>query len=346
MRPESLSPRARLGHRVQRLRDDAIRWITRRHPHDHGAARLGRDRVYILPTRAGYTLFAVILVMLLGSINYSNNMAFLLTFLLVGIGHNAIWYTHRNLLGLRVSSLPAPPVFAGQPLEVGLRLADEAGRAREALQWGIGARATAPVAVPAHGGTNATLRLPGVARGVYHLPRQRIATRYPLGILEAWSWTRLGAEILVYPAPLDPGTHDIAPGGEVASGSQDQSGESPDHIRPYRPGDPPGRIVWKALARSGKLHVRESRGGTPDRVWLDWDSLPPADTETRLSMLCHQVLQAHAEARVYGMRLPGHHLNPGQGPDHRERCLQTLARYQVTPTLLDTTDTPAPEIPA
>ncbi|MGM0553627.1 MAG: DUF58 domain-containing protein [Pseudomonadota bacterium] len=346
MRPEPLNPRTHPERRMHRLRDAAIRWITRRHPQDQDHARLGRDRVYILPTRAGYTLFGVILVMLLGSINYSNNMAFLLTFLLAGIGHNAIWYTHRNLLGLQVSSLPVVPAFAGQPLEIGLHLADTAGRAREALHWGVGNYTSAPVAVAAHAGTPAPLRLPGVARGVYHLPRQRIATRYPLGILEAWSWTRLATEIVVYPAPLDPGLRENAPGATAANEDREQPGESPDHIRPYRPGDPPGRIVWKALARSGKLHVRESRGGAPDRVWLDWDSLPNADTETRLSMLCHQVLKAHAEGRVYGMRLPGQTLEPGQGPEHRERCLQTLARYQVTPTLLPLTTPPAPGAPA
>ncbi|OOC50753.1 DUF58 domain-containing protein [Thioalkalivibrio versutus] len=331
MRPDSMTGPARSRGRMARLRDDAIRWITRRHAHDGDQAHLGRDRIYILPTRAGYTLFGIILVMLLGSINYSNNMAFLLTFLLVGIGHNAMWYTHRNLLGLQVSTLPVPAVFAGQPLTLPLRLSETAGRAREALVLRIGTHSSAPFPVPAQGTHTAKLELPGLARGVYRLPRQRLDTRYPLGILEVWSWLTLAPEIVVYPAPIDPG-HTTGDDGEEAAGAHDRrEGDAPDQIRPYRAGDPPGRIVWKAFARSGKLHVREFASGQGDRLWLEWGAMPASDTETRLSMLCHQVLAAHAEGRVFGLRLPDQALEPAQGVIHRDHCLHALARFRSTP---------------
>lgn len=331
MRPDSVSSPSRPRQRIARLRDDAIRWITRRHAYDGQAARLGRDRIYILPTRAGYTLLGIILVMLLGSINYSNNMAFLLTFLLVGIGHNAMWYTHRNLLGLHISTLPVPPVFAGQPLQIPFRLEEVAGRAREALFLRVGTQATAPLAVPAQGSTTATLTLASPGRGVYRLPRQRLDTRYPLGVLEVWSWLTLAPEIVVYPAPVDPGNPQGSAGDNTDPGQARREGDTPDQIRPYRPGDPLGRIVWKAYARSGKLHVREAASGQGDRLWLDWEAMPAADTETRLSMLCHQVLAAHDEGRVYGLRLPGQTLEPAQGAAHRETCLRCLAQFHAQP---------------
>lgn len=334
MRPDSVSAPSRSRRRMARLRDDAIRWITRRHAHDGAAAHLGRDRIYILPTRAGYTLLGIILVMLLGSINYSNNMAFLLTFLLVGIGHNAMWYTHRNLLGLRIATLHVPPVFAGQPLQIPLRLEEAAGRAREALYLRVGPQATKPLAIPAQGSTTATLSLANPGRGIYSLPRQRLDTRYPLGILEVWSWLTLAPEIVVYPAPIDPGDPQGGGGDQSEQGLARREGEAPDQIRPYRPGDPPGRIVWKAYARSGKLHVREAASGQGDRLWLDWEAMPASDPETRLSMLCYQVLAAHNEGRIYGLRLPGQTLEPAQGPAHRAHCLRSLAQFQTEPVEL------------
>ena len=340
MRAQSLNRRGRLRGAWQRLRDDAVRWINRRHAHDGDHARLGRDRIYILPTRAGYTLLGIILIMLLGSINYANNMAFLLTFLLAGIGHNAIWYTHRNLLGLEIRPLPVDPMFAGTPGEARLRIAETDGRAREAVYARIGQQAGDPVAIPAGGHADARIPLPAVPRGVYHLPRQRVDTRFPLGVLEAWSWLNLDTEILVYPRPLDPGQAATGPGdGDQDAGDRGRSTEEPpDHIRPYRPGDPPGRIIWKAYARSGKLHVRESPGGVQDDVWLDFDALPHGDTETRLSMLCHQILEAHARERIWGLRLPGQRIDPGQGPEHRDHCLQALARFRTAPAPLPLED--------
>lgn len=335
MRPDSVTGPARSQRRLSRLRDDAIRWITRRHAHDGEQARLGRDRIYILPTRAGYTLLGIILVMLLGSINYSNNMAFLLTFLLVGIGHNAMWYTHRNLLGLQVSALPVQPVFAGQPLDIPLRLSETAGRAREALILRIGTQATAPLPIPPRGSGTARLALPGQPRGLYRLPRQRLDTRYPLGILEAWSWLTLTPEIVVFPAPIDPGPAGAGTGEQDAAAHPTCEGDAPDQIRPYRPGDPPGRIVWKAFARSGKLHVREAAGGRGDHLWLEWEAMPAADTETRLSMLSHQVLAAHAEGRRFGLRLPDQSLAPAQGTSHRDQCLRALAGFRTEAIELD-----------
>ncbi|WP_019022461.1 DUF58 domain-containing protein [Thioalkalivibrio sp. ALE23] len=339
MRAQPLNRRRRLRGIWQRLRDDAIRWINRRHAHDGEHARLGRDRIYILPTRAGYTLLGIILIMLLGSINYANNMAFLLTFLLAGIGHNAIWYTHRNLLGLEIRPLPIDPVFAGNAPEAQLRLHETDGRGREAITVRVGAHACEPLAIPAGGRSDARIVLPAVPRGVYRLPRQRVDTRFPLGVLEAWSWLNLDAEILVYPSPVDPGRALAGHGdGDEDTGARGQSEEPPDHIRPYRPGDPPGRIIWKAYARSGKLHVRESPGGVQDDLWFDYDALPHGDTETRLSMLCHQVLEAHAQERVWGLRLPGQRIDPGQGPEHRDHCLQALARFRTAPAPLPLED--------
>ncbi|WP_018863869.1 MULTISPECIES: DUF58 domain-containing protein [Thioalkalivibrio] len=330
MRAGSLALHKRFRSHGHRLREGVIRWVTRRHRDDGSEVTLGRDRIYILPTRAGYTLLAILGVMLLGAINYSNNMAFLLTFLLVGIGHNAIWYTHRNLLGLKVSALPATPTFAGQPLTISLRLADTRGRDREALHLRIGGYTSEPVAVPARGQQTASLTLPALGRGIYHLPRQRLDTRYPLGILSAWTWLGLNTEILVYPQPVDPGAAHAGPGDE-ADAQRRQDASTPDHIRPYRPGDPPGRILWKALARTGKLHIRETVAGGRDTLWIDWSAMPASDTETRLSMLCHQILAAEAEGRAWGLRLPDQTLPPGQGPAQRERGLRALAEFRFEP---------------
>jgi fatty acid desaturase len=47
--------------------------------------RLKRRQIYILPTRAGMVFAFFLLAMLVAAINYTNNLAFLLTFLLGSI---------------------------------------------------------------------------------------------------------------------------------------------------------------------------------------------------------------------------------------------------------------------
>ena len=317
----------------QRWRADAIRWVMRRYPHDGRSAMIGRDRVYILPTRQGYLLLAILIIMLLGAINYSNNMAFLLTFLVAGIGHNAMWYTHRNLLGLRVSLHPIKPVFAGTPPRLRLRLHDTAQRPREALHLRIGTRESHSAHLAPLGETDLELSLPALPRGHYHLPRQRLLTRYPLGLLEAWTWLSLDTEILVYPQPkagshIQYGSgesdHDAAP--PPTASQRDNQGE-PDQIRGYQPGDPPKRMVWKAVARSGRLVVREHSPAPHHPAWLDWDQVPGTDTEARLSLLCQWILERHAQHEAYGLRMPGLTIAPNTGPEHLAQCLRPLALF-------------------
>lgn len=312
-----------------RLREDFIRWVTRRHRADGRRAVIGRDRVYILPTRQGYMLLAILLVMLLGSINYSNNMAFLLTFLVVGIGHNAMWYTHRNLLGLRVTVLPVEPVFADAPPLLKLRLEERHGRPREAIHLATEGAPSQPAFVEPLGETEISVALQRRPRGLYRLPRQRLSTRYPLGLLEAWTWLTLDTEVVVYPVPI--AVESIVLTGDDREGEQTanagRSDATPDEIREYRPGDSPNRIAWKAVARSGQLFVRDTGSGDAAPVWLDWDGILISDPEIRLSALCHRVLEANAQGQPYGLRLPGTRIGPETGTAHLARCLRALAVF-------------------
>lgn len=75
---------------------------------------LERRRIYALPTRYGLLFTAMLLVMLLGSINYNNSLGFMLTFLLASLGLISILYTYRNIAHLQVRSGKASPTFAGR----------------------------------------------------------------------------------------------------------------------------------------------------------------------------------------------------------------------------------------
>ena len=112
--------------------------------------------------------------------------------------------------------------------------------------------------------------------------------------------------------------------GHDTSGEDDFSG-----MRDWRPGDPPRRIAWKVLARTGQTLVSEYRSGSPAPLWIEWDSETAADPEQRIASLTRRVLTAQQASRVYGLRLPGVELPPGSGQLHLSRCLEQLALLPV-----------------
>ena len=57
---------------------------------------LHRHRIYVLPTRFGLMFSAVLLVMLLGALNYNNNPALLLTCLLGAACYQSVFQAFRS----------------------------------------------------------------------------------------------------------------------------------------------------------------------------------------------------------------------------------------------------------
>jgi uncharacterized protein (DUF58 family) len=133
--------------------------------------------------------------------------------------------------------------------------------------------------------------------------------------------------VLVLPRAETP----AAPLPESGSSGTERAGRGEDDfaaIRPFRPGDSPRRLAWKAMARTGgdALLVREFEGGSGGRLELDWASLPPGlDTETRISRMTRWVVDAEAAGLAYSLRLPGTSLEHDAGPAHRAACLEALA---------------------
>jgi len=293
-----------------------------------GPVVLSQRRVYVLPTRHGYVFGVTLVLMLVGSINYSLSLGFMLTFLLGGMGLVAILHTYRNLAHLAISAGRAEPAFAGEPVRFHLHLDNPSPFDRAAIEARCGA-AAAMADVPARGTANLALALPTERRGWYRLPRVTIETRYPLGLLRAWSYVQPDARVLVYPRPADT---DLPPpaaaperSGSAAAGvgTEDYSG-----LRPYQPGDSPRHIAWKAVAREDLLLTKVFVGRGASELWLDWESFgPQMEVEARLSCLARQVLLAEQANVVYGLRLPGRELGPALGEAHRDACLKALALF-------------------
>lgn len=298
-------------------------------------------RVYVFPTRQGFGLGALLVVILLGAINYDNALAYLLCFLLAGLFLVAMLHTYHNLAGLGLVAARAEPVFAGTPAALTLAFDSRSARPRFSVRIarlgpdrprGWWRRAPAPPATELPvlaADTPATLTLPPLPRGVHAGGRIRLESTFPLGFLRAWAYLPVATEIVVYPAPHGarplPAGIGLAGAGALgaSTGVEDFSG-----LRPYRAGDPLRAVDWRALARRDEWVVKQFRGAGGGAITLAWSALPATDDpETRLSQLAQWVLEAERAGLRFALELPGVALPAGSGPAHREQCLTALARH-------------------
>ena len=170
------------------------------------------------------------------------------------------------------------------------------------------------------------------SRGRRLLPRLKIATTHPFGLFQAWTWVYAPLGMLVYPQPRGtlPLPLDAARGGgahrDATPGADEWQG-----LRPFREGDSPRQVDWKAYAREGPLLVKEYVQAQSGRLELEFGRLAGLDTEARLSQLTRWVLDAEAQGESYGLTLPGVRVQPGAGNEHRARCLAALAVFGEPP---------------
>jgi len=324
--PGRLRPRPLAALRA-RLAARTAAWVRRRQGEDALPVDLERRRLYILPTRGGVAFGALVFVMLMAGLNYTNALALFLAFLLAAFGLVVMQQCHRNLLGVSVLDLEAPPVFAGEPGALRVTLG-AAAEARPRLEAGLEGPPAACADVGAAGRAVLLLPLAACARGVHALPRVRIATAFPFGLFRAWTWVHVRRERLVYPAPRGrrPPPAAAAPLGGVRAASTAALDEWRG-LRPLRHGDSPRQVDWKAYARGAPLLVKEYQPLGSERTWFDFAALAPLGEELRLEQLARWIVDAEAAAATYGLRLPRTEVPGARGPAHRERCLAALARF-------------------
>ncbi|HEU0225419.1 MAG TPA: DUF58 domain-containing protein [Steroidobacteraceae bacterium] len=310
------------------LRRRVREWIRRRQGPDTGPVTLRRGRIYILPTGLGIAFGVMLFAMLMGSLNYANNLGLALTFLLGSLGVVAMQACHRNLETLIAREAGADPPFAGDDAVFRLALANPGGLPRRDLEASANAAPAPAVTVDAAGEATVRIAVPTRRRGWVTLERLEIATRFPYGLFRAWAVLHPGLRCLVFPrpaadAPPPPPVPGEA-GGAARRGEDDFAG-----LKDYHPGDPPRHIAWKAYARAGELLVKEFSGAAEPLPVFDLADAPGADLEARLSVLARWIVDAQARGETYGLRLPGLEIPPQPGEAQRRRCLAALATFEL-----------------
>lgn len=302
---------------------------------------LTQRRVFILPTAAGLALGIALSALFIGSVNYTLNLGFALTFMVSSCALLSIFLTVRNLAYLHLRVGRAQSAFAGEDALFECHLINRRAAPRYAILAGFAAQDAKPMLHPldiaAQATGSLTLAVSSSQRGWLRAPRVRLETRFPFGWLCAWSYWQPNAQALIYPRPepnapplplLEANTDGTPDVRASASGQEDFAG-----VRPYQAGDPLKRLAWRQIAKidvdeGGALVTKHFEGGAHPGLSLDFSRLPPQlNIEAKLARLTSWVIAAEAQQRPYALQLNNIRLPAAHGAEHYAACLRALALY-------------------
>ncbi|HKJ18121.1 MAG TPA: DUF58 domain-containing protein [Xanthomonadales bacterium] len=315
------------------------RWLLRRIVRRRGITTLPRTfeyrHIFVLPSMFGVGFGTVLAATAIGALNFNNNLALLLAFILISISLMTMFLAYRNQAGLSVLKIAAEPVFAGENalFQVLIRNTESRNRyaicsrwntATEAHEGGVGdCRDFLPEET-----LKLNLKCETWKRGRLKMQAFAIENRFPFGLFKAWSILVPEAECLVYPEPA----HNPPPLPRTGRGdhgkAQKGDGEHFHGLREYQPGDSLRRIAWRTSARHQKLFTREMEAPREEACEFNWYLTPARDVEEKLSIMTAWILRAEHHQIPYSLEMPTEALPADLGEEHRAACLKILALHE------------------
>ncbi|SEI87213.1 Uncharacterized conserved protein, DUF58 family, contains vWF domain [Deinococcus reticulitermitis] len=287
------------------------------------------------PTRFGVAFLGLVVLTLIGCINYGLSLGYGLTFLLGGVWTVTAAQATRLARTLHLTLRAPDEGAAGRACGLPVTLHQEGAAVTARVQGRVGrARAALTLDLPAGGSASGTLAFPPLPRGRHRLEDVEVSAFDALGLWAASLPVPGSPEWLVPPAPEAnaPAPPTLAAGrgeeGSRVAGQEDFAG-----LRPYVPGDAPRLISWRHTARTGALVTREFDAPAGQAWALDWDETRGAgDEEARLSRLAAWVTAAQAAGVPFRFSLPGTVQPVAAGEAQVRAARRALALYGAPPT--------------
>ena len=296
---------------------------------ESGTVTLDQRRIFILPTRRGLGFALVLMLMLLGDINYNLSLGYVLTFLLATLSVLSMLHAFRNMIRLEIRAGHNAEVFAGDTAHFSFHFYNSSQVPRYELVLHDNQGHSTTFDVAPQQSIEARLAIPAARRGWLNGGRLTLHTEFPLGLFHAWSYLQFDSRVLVYPRPAAPLPLPFSAAPDTAGISRGAGDDDFTGLRSYVAGDALPRIAWKALAREQGLQVKQFSAQLGQQQWLDWATLPNISVEQKLAVLTRWVIDADALDVHYGLRIPGSEIAPQHSPAHRAACLRSLALFNL-----------------
>jgi uncharacterized protein (DUF58 family) len=288
--------------------------------------------------RLGWVVVLGSLFIGIAAIATGNNLLFLLLGAVLGFITLSGWLSEQGIREVEVVRR-LPRATAGRPCRLRYEVRSRRRRmATFSLEVGEKGRTERGFLPFLEAGTRAlvSVEIAPERRGVFPLEEITLGTSFPFGLFHKERDLDREGELVVWPRS-DRAVRPPSTTGRRARGAAERAaaatGARGDYraLRPYRPGDDPRDIHWKATARVGEPVVREYARDRGDTLHLVLDLRLVADeeggsAETAVEICAALAAAASRRGEPFTLTTSDARLIAGSGRAQLERTLDLLAR--------------------
>lgn len=314
-------------HSKKRFNNYWKSWVRKRNRQGNPQT-FNSHNLYILPSGFGWIYILVVLMLLVGAINYQINTIFLMTFLLVIIGLVSAFEAQANLKNLSVNFITVEDAQQGTPAKIILFIKTN-NKMRFGIEFQIASQPKIRVEEISVEGIQFVLPIETTMRGYFALPPIIISSIFPFGIFRSWGYAYFEAHYYVYPQAINP---DFWPAPFIDQNENKKhtlgDEEFYDLKQVENPWVEPKRIHWRIAAKGQGWYLKTMESNEMDYWLFRLNDLPDKDLESKLQHLSYWVQTAELEGLIYGLELPTIRTRFARGKEHLQHCLRQLALYK------------------
>ncbi|WP_372768440.1 DUF58 domain-containing protein [Pseudoalteromonas sp.] len=299
--------------------------LLKKRKHSAKTITLSHKNIYILPSKFGLAyLFVNLLVYVLG-INYQNNLVIMFSYLMLSFLLVNFIVAFINLYNLNITLSHTSAGYQNTGYHAQFHLNNRDGTTSLEIE-GENIQSKFIDAID-NQLFKLNIQINVSKRGVHILPRIKLLSRYPFGLVTTWSYFVSEVQTYIYPTPLSYSIHQVTKAElEFENDSRKTTAASENYqgVRPYIEGDKVNRISWKHYAKHQVLATKDFSAGSSNEYEFNLNTVP-GNLEQKLQHLSYLITHAEQESLRYSLVLPNSKVDLNSGKNHMTECLERLS---------------------
>lgn len=305
------------------------RWLTARMPAQNSFT-LNHANTFIFPSKFGLHFLVLCFILFLLGTNYQNNLILFVLFFLCSFMVTCLLLSYQNIAGLTLTANQVKAQFAGQDCVFCLRIIKNLSPGQQIDFYFQNPSSPLKSVI-----SEQQVLVYGLSnkRGWFNPGRVTIRSTFPFGLFTVWTHLDFGLCALLYPKPLESDQQLVSLSAEQTNQGLTNAAlgfEQFSTLKSYQPGESLKSVAWKQVAQGRgwfSKQFEQSQGGD---VLLDLALYTNLDLETKLSLLCYQVIELEKNDVSYALKLETKTTATDHGLQHKELCLKALALYGLS----------------